>query len=272
VRPGRGGAAAAAGVVFVIVAAAALAAAGRDAAAVADDLDGAGTVAPRVREPLPPPAGAASPIAAEAGVYRLPTEGLAVGPGTPRRGDAHPRTLATFRSLRAHPGAPPRIPHGLTPAEHLGTGCNACHERGGFSDRFSAYVPVTPHPELADCLACHLPDAALVGLPLPGYASDPDARCRQCHTPAAGPAPRDAAARSPWPAPRGVRELPGAPPEIPHDLHFRENCVPCHAGPGAVAEIRTPHADRPDCRQCHLRAAAPAAARVAASPDPERSR
>jgi cytochrome c-type protein NapB len=42
------------------------------------------------------------------------------------------------------------------------------------------------------------------------------------------------------------------PPPIPHDLQFRENCLTCHAGPAAVAELRTRHPERANCRQCHL--------------------
>jgi cytochrome c-type protein NapB len=46
--------------------------------------------------------------------------------------------------------------------------------------------------------------------------------------------------------------MPGAPPPIPHSPDMRGNCVACHAGPGAVAEIRTPHPERANCRQCHV--------------------
>ena len=38
----------------------------------------------------------------------------------------------------------------------------------------------------------------------------------------------------------------------PHDLFFRGNCLACHSGPSAVAEIRTAHPERADCRQCHV--------------------
>ncbi|HEX7788274.1 MAG TPA: hypothetical protein VF653_18790 [Methylomirabilota bacterium] len=45
--------------------------------------------------------------------------------------------------------------------------------------------------------------------------------------------------------------MPGSPPPIPHGLQMRENCRACHAGPGAVAELRTTHPQRVSCRQCH---------------------
>jgi nitrate reductase (cytochrome), electron transfer subunit len=219
--------------------------------------------------------GAAAPIAGEADVFRGGLDDPGVSAEARRRAAAHPRTLATFRALRAFPGAPPRVPHGLT-AEELRTGsCNTCHERGGFSGRFAAYAPVTPHPEMTDCLQCHAVDAALAGVPLPTGGGD--ALCRQCHAPAGEPPPpilaRD---REDWPAaawPRAARAavagVPGAPrvpPIIPHDLELRGHCVACHVGPAAVAEIRTAHPERADCRQCHVTAAAGTAEFARAAP------
>lgn len=50
----------------------------------------------------------------------------------------------------------------------------------------------------------------------------------------------------------GARATPGAPPTIPHRILLRENCVACHAGPGAREEVRTTHPERWRCRQCHV--------------------
>lgn len=191
---------------------------------------------------------AQTPINGEALVYR-PWMGGARIDLTKRERPAHPRNLQFWRALRAYPGAPPRIPHGLTAEELHGLGCRTCHERGGYSARFEAYVPVTPHPDWVDCLSCHLPDAGVAGIQLPH--GEQNATCRQCHA-AGGPAPsvtpvdwRPAA----WPAlPRDS----GVPPVIPHDVTLRGNCIACHAGPAAVAELRTPHPERQDCRQCHV--------------------
>jgi nitrate reductase (cytochrome), electron transfer subunit len=190
------------------------------------------------------------PIAAEANVFRRAPDELALPPDGARRDGAHPRTLASYRSLRDYPGAPPRIPHGLTTGEYAESRCNVCHEQGGFSARFAAYVPVTPHPELTSCLQCHLPDDAVVGTPLPGH--DPDAVCRQCHVPGSG---RTLPAVQRWPAPDWpelAHGEEGVPPEVPHTHGTRSDCVACHAGPGAVAEIRTRHPERANCRQCHM--------------------
>jgi nitrate reductase (cytochrome), electron transfer subunit len=202
-----------------------------------------------------PIASPGSPIASEADVFRTRPGDLAVAPAGERRTTSHPRTLATFRRVRAFPGAPPRIPHGISADEHRGTTCNACHERGGFSPRFGAYAPVTPHPEYAACQQCHVADARVVGTTrADGSASS---LCTQCH--AMGevlppPAASEWTTRA-WPA-TAQRAMPGSPPRIPHDFHLRGNCVACHAGPGAVAEIRTTHPERANCRQCHLPAPA----------------
>jgi nitrate reductase (cytochrome), electron transfer subunit len=199
---------------------------------------------------------AGAPIDAEASVFRIRAGDLAADPTGIRRDDAHPRTLATYRELRAFPGAPPRIPHGLTAEEFRTTRCNTCHERGGYVPRFRAYSPVTPHPELRDCLQCHVADAALVGLELPGPGSE--AACRQCHVPEAKPAAAPFASldwRPPaWPA-LSEPGRAGGPPAIPHGRQLRGNCLACHAGPGAAAEIRTTHPERANCRQCHVHVA-----------------
>ncbi|MEX2177139.1 MAG: multiheme c-type cytochrome [Gemmatimonadaceae bacterium] len=193
------------------------------------------------------------PIAAEAQVFRTAAGMLAIEPALGPRRAAHPRSLATWRSLRAYPGAPPRIPHGLTPTEFRTGGCTTCHERGGYSQRFGAYVPITPHPEMGACLQCHVGDATLMAIGLP--STDPSARCRQCHAEGATRWTESSAWTTlEWP--QTVTTTPGqSPPPIPHTLHLRGNCLACHAPPTAVAEIRTSHPERANCRQCHVTAA-----------------
>jgi cytochrome c-type protein NapB len=194
------------------------------------------------------------PIAAEAGVFATDPVELAVPSDAERRAAAHPRTLAMYRSVRAYPGAPPRIPHGLTEEEFRSGSCTGCHERGGYAARFRLYAPVTPHPELGACLQCHAVDDGLVGLALPSTTDD---TCLQCHRlDVARPAFAATTWRAPaWPA-LGQRAMEGSPPWIPHDLEMRGNCLACHAGPAAVAEMRTTHPERASCRQCHVPAPA----------------
>jgi nitrate reductase (cytochrome), electron transfer subunit len=189
-------------------------------------------------------------IASEAGPY-LVLETAIDGDAAARRSNAHPRTLATYRALRAYPGAPPRVPHGVTAEEYRESRCNACHEAGGFSLRFGAYAPVTPHAGMGACVQCHLVDSELSGRALPGRG--PDADCRQCH---GSPGARASEPSTDWGAAAwpslAARPGSGVPPIIPHDLDLRGNCAACHTGPAAVRELRTEHAGRVGCRQCHL--------------------
>jgi nitrate reductase (cytochrome), electron transfer subunit len=181
---------------------------------------------------VPPVEAAVTPsLPSEAGMYRRAGRQLdyAAMPTEPNRA----RTLAVFYARRAYPGAPPIIPHAVDDRDTSGRPCLACHARGGWVPRFNAFSPVTPHPELTACRECHVRETS------PGVAQ---ATGRQTMTP---PALRRAA-------------MPGSPPPIPHDLEMRETCVACHAGPGAVAEIRTSHPERVSCRQCHALGAQPA--------------
>jgi nitrate reductase (cytochrome), electron transfer subunit len=188
------------------------------------------------------------PIPAEAEVFRLQPGDLAAADNSARRAGVRSRTLNAFRSLRAYPGAPPRVPHSLAPDEFRGTTCNACHERGGFSARFNAYAPVTPHPEYRNCLQCHAVDDGLTGIANGRAASAPDARTER---PTAADFTALAWRTTSWPS-TNQRAMTGSPPAIPHTFDLRGNCLACHTGPGAVAEIRTTHPERANCRQCHV--------------------
>ena len=138
------------------------------------------------------------------------------------------RNLDLYYSRRAFPGAPPIIPHPLLDKRTMGgKGCNGCHTHGGYVAAFSAYTPTTPHPEWSNCLSCHV------------AATEPSRFRASGFVPAARPQMLGAA-------------LPGGPPPVPHSLDDRANCAACHAGPGAVNEIRTPHPHRQNCRQCHV--------------------
>lgn len=166
-------------------------------------------------------------IAAEADVFRTDERQLGVDPLTAARVGAASRTMSEFRSLRAYPGAPPRIPHPLGPVEFMGTSCNQCHQRGGFVERFGAYTPVTPHPEMSNCLQCHAVQNTT------GLFRSTDWQSAE------------------WPV-LGTRAMDGSPLVIPHTLQMRSNCLTCHGGPGAVFQLRTTHPERVNCRQCHV--------------------
>ena len=184
-----------------------------------------GAVEPASSAPLPERSERArmAPIGAEAAVFQLPA--IHEKPNPPGRTG---RTLAQFRSRRAYPGAPPEIPHKVAP-EMAGDSpaCLGCHLRGGYVSAYEAYAPLTPHPQWLSCRQCHVPRL--------GTKLFVETRWRAAS----------------WPV-LNQRELPGAPPAIPHALRMRGACLACHGGPAAVREIATSHPDRINCRQCHV--------------------
>jgi cytochrome c-type protein NapB len=139
----------------------------------------------------------------------------------------HQRKLADYYDNKSFMGAPPSIPHEVENMT-IGSGaCLKCHENGGFVKKYQAYAPVTPHPEKISCTQCHVEvksNGVFVSSSWQGYK---------------GPG-------------IGNSALEGSPPVIPHHVQLRENCLSCHAGPSAVAEIRTTHPERVNCRQCHV--------------------
>ena len=138
------------------------------------------------------------------------------------------RNLNSFYELRQYPGSPPRIPHKVFPAfSDEAEDCLACHGRGGYDVELDAYVPVTPHPEKELCYQCHVSKRTDELFVESNWLSVP-------------------------PPKLGHSQLGGSPPPIPHSLQMRDDCIACHAGPAAVAEIRVDHATRGNCRQCHV--------------------
>jgi cytochrome c-type protein NapB len=203
---------------------------------------------------LVPSGSALQPVASEAGVYRLGMGDFAIAPDYVEDRGAHPRFMEMYRRLRAYPGAPPRVPHGLTEEEYRRESCNTCHERGGWVTRLGAFAPVTPHPEQGSCLQCHVPRDELVGVPLP----EPGAAmvCDQCHLdPDRQPETFVASdwVSTTWPT-TDIQAMEGSPHVIPHSVESRNNCLACHAGPAAIASIRVDHPERTNCRQCHVSA------------------
>lgn len=137
------------------------------------------------------------------------------------------RTLRRFYQGRAYLGAPPMVPHPIAEQHGNVENCLACHEQGGYVPKYQAYAPVTPHPTYRNCVQCHVsPVRKTLFRPTTWVRYQPPQLRR---TP-----------------------LAGGPPPIPHGLQLRTNCNACHAGPGSVREIRTPHPERTNCLQCHV--------------------
>lgn len=141
----------------------------------------------------------------------------------------HQRTLKTYYDNRAYPGAPPSIPHPVKEERSMGGNtCLQCHQNGGFADKFNAYAPVTPHPEMVSCRQCHIAQLTKTRFKETAFA--------KVLAPTVG----------------NNNALLGSPPVIPHQIQMRENCLSCHAGPAAPKEIRVTHPERINCRQCHV--------------------
>lgn len=143
--------------------------------------------------------------------------------------EKHQRSLKTYYKNRAYHGAPPSIPHEVSSERNMGdNSCLKCHENGGFTEKFKAYTPITPHPELVNCRQCHVPQKTQGLFTAFQY--------RKIEMPKVG----------------ANNALLTSPPVIPHQIQLRESCLSCHAGPSAPKEIRVSHPERVNCRQCHV--------------------
>lgn len=143
----------------------------------------------------------------------------------------HQRSLDDYYDNRAYPGAPPSIPHPVKEERSLGgKTCIQCHKTGGFVEKYNAYAPITPHPEMINCRQCHVTTETNSTFKAFAYEKP--------EPPKVGSGVNSA--------------MPGGPPMVPHQLQMRESCISCHAGPSAPKEIRVTHPERINCRQCHL--------------------
>lgn len=141
----------------------------------------------------------------------------------------HQRSLETYYDNRAFHGAPPSIPHAVVDERNMGgNACLKCHEHGGFVEKFQAYTPVTPHPEMVNCRQCHVPQQT--------NSLFKGTNFHKIDAPEVGI----------------NNALQGSPPVVPHQIQMHENCLSCHAGPSAPKEIRVTHPERVNCRQCHV--------------------
>lgn len=166
-------------------------------------------------------------IPSEAGVFKR--SGYALDYMDIPIDENHQRELSTYYDNRAYHGAPPSIPHPVKDERTVGgNDCLQCHQNGGFTDKFNAYAPVVPHPDLVNCRQCHVVQNTKTLFKPGSY--------QKVEAPKVGM----------------NNALLGSPPMIPHQVEMRENCLSCHAGPSAPKEIRVTHPERVNCRQCHV--------------------
>lgn len=139
------------------------------------------------------------------------------------------KDLDSYYKNRAYYGAPPFIPHDIEDELSMGgDDCLKCHANGGYVNKWDAFAPVVPHPEKVNCRQCH----ATVNTENLFKNTEWEKDKRK-------------------PVTIHNTALMGSPPVIPHSLEMRENCLSCHSGPSAPAEIRVTHPERVNCRQCH---------------------
>lgn len=94
-------------------------------------------------------------IPSESGVFRRSTAGIDYL--NMPVDENHQRTLKDYYNNRAFLGAPPSIPHPVKEERSLGGNtCTQCHQNGGFVEKYNAYAPITPHPEMVNCRQCHV--------------------------------------------------------------------------------------------------------------------
>lgn len=135
--------------------------------------------------------------------------------------------LAKRAARRAYAGAPPVIPHPVNANDV--ESCYICHGQGLVIDTIVA--PKISHQRYTNCTQCHAPVA--VGAPGP----DEGFVVTNTFQGASGPT-------------HGPRAYAGAPPQIPHPTHMRENCTSCHGVLGKTG-MRSTHPWRANCTQCH---------------------
>lgn len=144
--------------------------------------------------------------------------------------DSKSRSISNYYKNRAFHGAPPLIPHEVEDERNMGDkSCLKCHQNGGYVKKWDAYTPVVPHPDFINCRQCHVTQN-VNGVFQPTNFEKQKA-------PSIG---------------SNNKALVSSPPVIPHQLQLHENCLSCHAGPGAPKEIRVSHPERINCRQCHV--------------------
>lgn len=181
--------------------------------------------------------------AGRAGVLALAL-GVLVASLLPARAEAAPRrrrgapAQVDRSERRAFYTAPPTIPHSIEGFERDNKKCLSCHTK---EKRLGRRMSMrTPHPELSNCLQCHVADSGpLVMMPAQSRILPQWAQGENTFEGLSEPK-------------KGERLYPSAPPTIPHRIFMRENCAGCHTTRNPNKEMRLSHPYRRNCQQCHV--------------------
>lgn len=172
------------------------------------------------------------------GIDRDPARRARTQPDPWKRGGAGPFLTALDRAgarevalearaeRRAYDGAPPVLPHSAVFGDGTNT-CLDCHMQGMTLGSRVAH-PMS-HPPFSNCLQCHVETS--------NRQFPPQADVRTSFAGLASPGP-------------GARQSALAPPQIPHGIAMRGQCLSCHGEFGHEG-LRTTHPERANCVQCH---------------------
>lgn len=138
---------------------------------------------------------------------------------------------------RAFYTAPPVIPHDVVRYERDMGACLRCHLK---ETRLGPRTSMkTPHPELSNCMQCHMAASTPLAVLFPKYASKTLPPVKNHFKGLVEPR-------------EGSQAHDVAPPTIPHRTFMRENCVACHNPKAPNEDLRMDHPERSSCLQCHV--------------------
>jgi hypothetical protein len=130
---------------------------------------------------------------------------------------------------------------------HYGTSCGDCHNPTGWKESAAAFAeaPQIPHPieGRENCLLCHDPAGQIKPAPAT-HKSFTVQQCASCHKPTTS---------EPTKGPEPTKSPESTPPQIPHPLEGRDNCLLCHDPAGQVKPAPATHKSFTiqQCVSCH---------------------
>ncbi len=165
-------------------------------------------------------------------------------------------------------GVPPQVPHPIGPR----TDCKLCHG----PDKVRPYPENHAGFDVAICTNCHpvisteltaSPESIPTPMPTPEQAT---ATPGPAQTPQITATSVPTVTQEPTATSLPATRPAGVPPDIPHALEGRDDCLVCHAVDSAVKPAPANHTGRTNdtCRACH-KPAAPSTPTPTATPTPE---